>query len=40
MEYIDDDEYVEITPLNIRMRKIHLKEHDRKKAAGKKLVMN
>lgn len=32
MEYIDDDEYVEITPLNIRMRKIHLKEHERKRS--------
>lgn len=31
MEYIADDEYVEITPLNIRMRKIFLKEHERKK---------
>ena len=33
MEYIGEDEYVEITPANIRMRKILLKEHDRKKAA-------
>jgi GTP-binding protein len=33
MEYIGEDEYVEITPENIRMRKILLKEHDRKKAA-------
>ncbi|MFT4663993.1 MAG: GTP-binding protein [Gammaproteobacteria bacterium] len=32
MEYIDDDEYVELTPLNIRLRKIYLKEHERKKA--------
>lgn len=32
MEYIDEDELVEVTPLNIRMRKIHLLEHERKKA--------
>ena len=31
MEYIADDEYVEVTPQNIRMRKIFLKEHDRKR---------
>jgi GTP-binding protein len=31
MEYIGDDEYVEITPVNIRMRKIYLKEHERKR---------
>jgi len=33
MEYIQADEYVEVTPLSIRMRKIHLKEHERKRAA-------
>ena len=32
MEYIDDDEYVELTPESIRLRKILLKEHERKKA--------
>jgi GTP-binding protein len=32
MEYIDEDELVEVTPKNIRMRKIHLLEHERKKA--------
>lgn len=32
MEYIDEDELVEVTPQNIRMRKIHLLEHERKKA--------
>ena len=37
MEYIDDDEYVEITPNHIRLRKIHLKEHERKRAANAKL---
>lgn len=35
MEYIKDDEYVEITPENIRLRKIHLTENARK-LAGKK----
>ena len=33
MEYIQADEYVEVTPVNIRLRKIHLLEHERKKAA-------
>ncbi len=32
MEYIQGDEFVEITPKNIRLRKIKLKEHDRKRA--------
>ena len=32
MEYIQADEYVEITPKSIRMRKILLKEHERKRA--------
>ena len=31
LEYIQDDEYVELTPASIRLRKIHLKEHERKK---------
>ncbi len=31
MEYIGNDEYVELTPQNIRLRKIYLKEHQRKK---------
>lgn len=35
MEYIGEDEYVEVTPENIRMRKILLKEHDRKRSAKK-----
>lgn len=35
LEYIDADEYVEITPKNIRLRKIYLKEHERKKFANK-----
>ncbi len=32
MEYIQADEYVEVTPKSIRMRKIFLKEHERKRA--------
>jgi GTP-binding protein len=32
LEYIEDDELVEITPTNIRLRKVLLKESDRKKA--------
>ncbi|MFM8271686.1 MAG: translational GTPase TypA [Gemmata sp.] len=33
LEYIEDDELVEITPESIRMRKLYLKESDRKKLA-------
>ncbi|MFW5845696.1 MAG: translational GTPase TypA [Planctomycetota bacterium] len=33
LEYIDDDELVEVTPQSIRLRKILLKEVDRKRAA-------
>ncbi len=32
IDYIEDDEYVEITPSTFRFRKIHLKENDRKRA--------
>ena len=32
LEYIGDDEFVEITPKNVRIRKIHLKEVDAKRA--------
>src|SRR5512145_1632511 len=32
LEYIQEDEYVEITPVSIRLRKILLSEHDRKRA--------
>ncbi len=31
MEYVGEDEYVEVTPKHIRLRKIMLKEHDRKR---------
>ncbi|MDX1627085.1 MAG: translational GTPase TypA [Fulvivirga sp.] len=34
MEYIQKDEYLEVTPKSIRMRKIFLNEHDRKKQAN------
>ena len=33
VEFIADDELVEITPKSIRIRKRYLKEHERKKAA-------
>ena len=33
IEFIADDELVEITPKSIRLRKRHLKEHDRKRAS-------
>jgi GTP-binding protein len=31
MEYVKEDEYVEVTPKHVRLRKIFLDEHDRKK---------
>ena len=31
LEYIQEDEYVEVTPKFIRLRKIYLKEHERKR---------
>jgi GTP-binding protein len=34
MEYIQKDEYVEITPNALRIRKIHLDENERKKASA------
>ena len=34
LEFIQDDELVEVTPGSIRIRKLHLKEHERK-AAGR-----
>ncbi len=33
MEYIGKDEYLEVTPLSLRLRKIILDEHDRKRAS-------
>jgi GTP-binding protein len=38
LEYIQQDEYVEVTPKSIRLRKIYLDENDRKRSE-KKLVM-
>lgn len=38
MEYIQEDEYVEITPKSLRLRKIHLNENDRKRAENSKSV--
>ncbi|MFM9055215.1 MAG: translational GTPase TypA [Bacteroidota bacterium] len=35
MEYIEKDEYLEITPKSLRMRKIHLDENERKRHAKK-----
>ncbi|MCU7919155.1 MAG: translational GTPase TypA [Candidatus Thiodiazotropha sp. (ex Epidulcina cf. delphinae)] len=33
LEFIEDDELVEVTPSAVRLRKRHLKEHERKRAA-------
>ena len=33
VEFIEDDELLEITPTSLRVRKRHLKEHDRKRAS-------
>ena len=33
LEYIEDDELVEVTPKAMRLRKMYLKENDRKKFA-------
>ena len=35
LEFIDDDELVEVTPENIRLRKVYLDPHERKRAAKK-----
>ena len=35
LEFIEDDEYVEIAPAEIRLRKRHLKETERRRAARK-----
>jgi GTP-binding protein len=37
LEYIQGDEYVEVTPSSIRLRKILLKENDRKRAKNQAL---
>jgi GTP-binding protein len=36
LEYIEDDELVEITPLNIRLRKMLLTELERRRSHSKK----
>src|SRR5262245_53327794 len=33
LEYIEEDEYVEVTPSSVRLRKVYLKEADRRKLA-------
>ncbi|MCZ6765811.1 MAG: translational GTPase TypA, partial [bacterium] len=38
LEFIADDELVEITPKNIRLRKIHLTENARKQAAKRRVT--
>jgi GTP-binding protein len=37
MEYIQKDEYVEVTPKSIRLRKIFLDANDRKRAENTKM---
>jgi len=37
LEFINDDELVEVTPKSIRLRKLHLNENDRKRARLNKL---
>ena len=39
MEYIQEDEYVEVTPQSIRLRKIYLTENERKRFSNKALSM-
>ena len=36
LEFIEDDELVEVTPDAIRLRKMHLQEHERKRAGREK----
>ena len=40
MEYIAADEYVEVTPKSIRLRKILLKEHERKRATSPSMAIS
>jgi len=37
LEYIQGDEYVEVTPKNVRLRKVYLDENDRKRYASGKM---
>jgi GTP-binding protein len=36
MEVMNEDEYIEITPTFVRLRKVHLTQQARSKAIGKK----
>ncbi|MBL4891779.1 MAG: translational GTPase TypA, partial [Rhizobiaceae bacterium] len=36
LSYINDDEVVEVTPLSLRMRKLLLDRHERKRASREK----
>lgn len=36
LEYIEEDELVEVTPAAVRLRKILLSEHDRRRNARQK----
>lgn len=40
LEYIQEDEYVEVTPKSIRLRKIYLNENDRKRDRNKAVGAN
>jgi len=40
LEYIQSDEYVEVTPKSIRIRKIYLNENDRKRDRNKAMATN
>ena len=35
LEYIQQDEYVEVTPQSLRLRKVYLDENERKRQAAK-----
>lgn len=38
LEYIQEDEYVEVTPKSLRLRKVYLDENDRKRYAKQKVM--
>ncbi len=40
LEFIDDDELVEVTPTSIRIRKRHLTENDRRRATAHRKTIN
>ncbi|MCA1024082.1 translational GTPase TypA [Halobacillus litoralis] len=40
IEYLDDDEYCEVTPENVRLRKKYLNKNEREKMAKKKKLQN